>query len=81
MKAFLIAGGLSGASGATFALLFAYVGASFASIQYSIEVLLFTLLGGAGTILVVGATLIVLILWFPKGILGTVRERWLAWLP
>ena len=106
LKAFLVAGGLSGASGATFALLFAYVGASFASIQYSIEVLLFTLLGGAGTILgpllgttfmiylidkisefttayllIVGAALIVLILWFPKGILGTVRERWLAWLP
>jgi branched-chain amino acid transport system permease protein len=106
LKAFMVAGGLSGASGATFALLFAYVGASFASIQYSIEVLLFTLLGGAGTILgpllgttfmiylidkisefttayllIVGAALIVLILWFPKGILGTVRERWLAWLP
>lgn len=61
LKAFVIAGGLSGASGATFAILFAYVGASFASIQYSIEVLLFTLLGGAGTILgpLLGTTVMV----------------------
>jgi branched-chain amino acid transport system permease protein len=32
-------------------------------------------------LLLVGAALIVLILFFPKGILGTVRERWLKWLP
>ncbi len=32
-------------------------------------------------LLFVGAALIVLILFFPKGILGTVRERWLKWLP
>lgn len=106
LKAFVIAGGLSGASGATFAILFAYVGASFASIQYSIEVLLFTLLGGAGTILgpligttamvyivdktsefttahllILGLALIVTIIWFPKGLLGTVRERWVKWIP
>lgn len=31
--------------------------------------------------LVVGAALIFLILFFPRGILGTVRERWLPWLP
>jgi len=106
LKAFVIAGGLSGTSGATFAILFAYVGASFASIQNSIEVLLFTLLGGAGTILgpllgtaamvylvdktsefttahllIVGLALIVLVAWFPKGILGSVRERWVKWIP
>ena len=35
------------AAGAAYALLFAYVGASFASIQYSILPLLWVLLGGA----------------------------------
>ena len=32
-------------------------------------------------LLVVGATLVVLILWFPQGIMGTIRARWLPWLP
>lgn len=32
-------------------------------------------------LLLVGAVLIILILFFPKGLLGTVRERWLPWLP
>ncbi|MCT7376396.1 branched-chain amino acid ABC transporter permease [Chelativorans salis] len=32
-------------------------------------------------LLVVGLALILLILYFPKGIAGTVRERWLPWLP
>lgn len=31
--------------------------------------------------LVVGAALILLILYFPKGIVGTIREKWLRWLP
>lgn len=31
--------------------------------------------------LVVGVVLILLVLYFPKGILGTVRERWARWLP
>jgi len=31
--------------------------------------------------LLVGVMLIVLVLFFPKGILGAVRRRWLAWLP
>jgi branched-chain amino acid transport system permease protein len=82
------------------------VGSSFASLQYSTLPLLWTLLGGAGTIigpligtglmfylidlsssftssylLVVGITLLVLTLWFPKGIAGLIRARWLRWLP
>ena len=106
LKAVVISGTLSAAAGATYALLFAYVGSSFASIQYSIDALLYTLLGGAGTVLgpvlgsfmmfylvdiaseytaayllVAGVALILLILYFPKGILGTVREKWLPWLP
>ena len=32
-------------------------------------------------LLIVGVALIVLVLFFPKGVLGTVRERWLSWLP
>lgn len=32
-------------------------------------------------LLVVGAALVVLVLFAPKGILGTIRERWLPWLP
>jgi branched-chain amino acid transport system permease protein len=68
--------------------------------------LLWTLLGGAGTIigpligtglmfylvdlssgftasylLIIGLTLLVLTLWFPKGIAGMIRTRWLPRLP
>jgi branched-chain amino acid transport system permease protein len=32
-------------------------------------------------LLIVGIALIVLVLFFPKGILGTIRQRWLGWLP
>ena len=102
----VISGGISGAAGASYALLFSYVGASFASILYSIYPLLWTLLGGTGTtlgpligtgfmfylvdfasgltssyLLVVGAVLVMLILWFPPGIVGAIRARWLPWLP
>ncbi len=106
LMALTISGTISAMAGATYALLFAYIGAGFATIQYSIEVLLFTLLGGAGTVLgpligttamfylidiassytvaymlAVGVALVLLVLFFPKGILGTIRERWLPWLP
>ena len=102
----VISGGISGAAGAAYALLFSYVGASFASILYSIYPILWTLLGGTGTtmgpmigtgimfylvdiasgltssyLFVVGAVLVVLILWFPQGIMGAIRTRWLPWLP
>jgi len=102
----VLSGGISAAAGASYALLFSYVGSTFASIQYSIYPLLWTLLGGIGTtlgpllgtglmfylvdvasgitsayLLLVGAALVVLILWFPQGILGTVRTKWLPWLP
>ncbi len=101
-----LSGLFSAAAGAAYGLLFAYVGSTFASIQYSIFPLLWTLLGGAGTVagpfigtlamtfliditseytsaylLVVGVLLVVLILFFPRGILGTLREKWLPWLP
>ncbi len=41
----------AGAAGAAYALLFGYVGASFAAIQYSIFPLLWVLVGGAGVVL------------------------------
>ncbi|MGH6820457.1 MAG: branched-chain amino acid ABC transporter permease [Methylocella sp.] len=104
--AIVASGAIAGLSGALYCLLFSYVGSSFASLQYSTLPLLWTLLGGAGTIigpligtglmfyvidissgftssylLVVGATLLLITLWFPKGIAGAIRARWLTWLP
>jgi branched-chain amino acid transport system permease protein len=35
----------------------------------------------SATLLVVGVALIALVLFAPSGILGTLRERWLKWLP
>jgi branched-chain amino acid transport system permease protein len=104
--ALAVSGLYAGAAGAAYGLMFGYVGATFASIQYSILPLLYVLLGGAGTVigpflgvlamfylidlsssytsahlLVVGLALVVLVLFAPKGVLGTIRERWLNWLP
>ena len=101
-----VSGAFSAAAGAGYALIFSYVGSTFASILFSIYPLLWVLLGGVATILgpllgtalmfylvdtvsgftssyllFVGAALIALILWFPQGILGTLRTRWLPWLP
>ncbi|MEQ8442268.1 MAG: branched-chain amino acid ABC transporter permease [Alphaproteobacteria bacterium] len=49
--AMALSGAFAGAAGAAYAILFGSVGASFASIQYSILPLLYVLLGGAGTVL------------------------------
>jgi branched-chain amino acid transport system permease protein len=49
--AMVLSGAISGAAGAGYAILFGYVGASFAEVQYSILPLLWVLLGGAGTVL------------------------------
>lgn len=101
LLALTISGALSGMSGAAYALLFAYVGSTFASTQYSIYPLLWVLLGGAGTpvgpligtalmfylvdfssgitssyMIVVGIILVVLIIAFPKGIIGTIGHAW-----
>jgi branched-chain amino acid transport system permease protein len=106
LAAIAVSGFFCAAAGAAYALLFGYVGSTFASIQYSILPLLWVLLGGAATtlgpligtafmfyvvdvtsgytsayLLVVGLALILLILFFPKGVLGTLREKWLPWLP
>ncbi|WP_417726741.1 branched-chain amino acid ABC transporter permease [Roseovarius sp.] len=47
----VISGTMAAAAGAAYGLLFGYVGATFASVQYSIFPLLWVLLGGAGTVL------------------------------
>ena len=104
--ALLASGVLSGASGAGYALLFGYAGATFASVQYSILPLLWVLLGGSGTtigpligtafafylvdisseftsayLLVVGAAIVFLTLFFPQGLAGEIRLRLAPWLP
>jgi branched-chain amino acid transport system permease protein len=104
--AFVLSGSFAAFAGAAYALMFAYAGSTLASIQYSIHPLLWTLLGGAATVLgpvlgtglmfllvdfasgfttasllFVGVVLIVLVLFFPKGILGTLRQRLMPWLP
>ena len=60
LGAVVASGTFAGAAGAAYTILFGSVGASFASIQYSIEPLLFVLLGGAGVVLgpLVGSVLI-----------------------
>ena len=106
LAAFVLSGFFAAFAGAAYALLFAYAGSTLASIQYSINPLLWTLLGGAATVLgpvlgtalmfllvdfasgfttasllFVGVVLILLVLFFPKGILGTLRQRLIPWLP
>lgn len=49
LYAMILSGAISGVAGAAYAMLFGYVGATFASVQYSIFPLLWVLLGGAGT--------------------------------
>jgi branched-chain amino acid transport system permease protein len=51
LVAVLLSGLLAGVAGSAYTLLFSYVGSSFAGILYSIYPLLWTLLGGAGTVL------------------------------
>ena len=106
LLALVISGGMAGAAGAAYALLFSYVGASFAAILHSIYPLLWVLMGGAGTtvgpvlgtglmfylvdvtsgwtsayLFIVGGALLVLVLFFPLGIMGTVRAKLAPWLP
>lgn len=106
LAALVLSGTVAAVAGSAYALMFAYAGATFASIQYSIHALLWTLVGGAATVLgplvgtaimftlvdlasgyttasllAVGAVLIVIVLFFPRGIVGTIRERVAPWLP
>jgi branched-chain amino acid transport system permease protein len=106
LRAIMVSGTISGAAGATYALLFGYVGATFATTQYSIFPLLWVLLGGAGTtigpiigaifmfylidissslttayMLIAGVVLVLLAVFAPQGIAGTIRKRFAPWIP
>ncbi len=106
LNALVVSGLFSGVAGAAYAMLFGYVGASFAAVHYSIFPLLWVLLGGAGTtigpligvifmfylidisssftnayMLVAGVALVLLTLFAPQGIAGTIRKRAVSWLP
>lgn len=106
LAALSISGLYAGLAGAAYGLMFGYVGASLASVQYSILPLLYVLLGGAGTVLgpllgallmfyiidyasavtdahqlVTGAALVLLVLFAPRGILGTIRAKGARWIP
>jgi branched-chain amino acid transport system permease protein len=50
-EAIVISGTVAGLSGSLYCLLFSYAGASFASLQFSTLPLLWTLLGGVGTVI------------------------------
>ena len=69
LVAVVLSGVISGLSGITYTLLFSYVGPTFASVQHSIDPLLATLLGGAGTTLgpLVGTLLMTYIVDIAKG--------------
>ena len=51
LLALLVSGVMSSVAGSAYTLLFAYAGSTFAGVLYSIYPLLWTLLGGAGTVL------------------------------
>lgn len=70
LAAVVISGTISGAAGAAYGLLFGYVGATFASVQFSIFPLLWVLLGGAGTTLgpLVGAVFMFYLIDYASGV-------------
>jgi branched-chain amino acid transport system permease protein len=90
LLAVAISGTLSAAAGAAYAILFSYVGSTFASIHYSINPLLCTLLGGAGTLLgpLLGTGLMFYIVDFASGwtsaylfVVGVVLVALVLWFP
>lgn len=70
LLALTVSGTFAGASGATYAVLFGYVGASFAAVPYSIFPLLWVLLGGAGTTLgpLIGTAFMVYLVDYASGL-------------
>jgi len=51
LMAMIVSGTIAGLAGAAYGVLFGYIGATFASVQYSVLALLWVLLGGAATVL------------------------------
>ena len=86
----LLSGLLASVAGATYTLLFSYVGSSFAGILYSIYPLLWTLLGGAGTVLgpLVGTLVMTYVVDITSGfttgyllVVGAVLVAMILWAP
>jgi len=75
LLAFVVSGVLAGAAGGAYALLFGYVGATFATIQYSILALLWVLVGGAATVL--GPLLGTALMFYLVDILSGYTAAWL----
>jgi len=78
LKAFVASGLFAGAAGATYAILFGYAGATFASIQYSILPLLWVLLGGAGVVL--GPLLGTALMFYLIDYLSELTSAWLLFV-
>ena len=68
LAALVLSGVMAAGAGAFYALLFGYVGASFASVQYSIFALLWVLLGGAG--IIIGPFIGVLVMFYLTDLSG-----------
>lgn len=68
--ALVISGVYAGAAGAAYGVLFGYVGANFAGVQYSILPMLYVLMGGAGTVLgpLLGAAVMFYLVDFASGL-------------
>ena len=75
LAALTVSGTVSAAAGAAFALLFGYVGANFAGVQYSILPLLWVLLGGAATTL--GPLLGTLVMYVVTDTASSFTSAWL----
>ena len=71
----VISGTFSGAAGAVYAVLFGYVGGTFADIQYSILPMLYVLMGGAGTVL--GAGLGAGAMFYLTDFASSITDAWL----
>jgi branched-chain amino acid transport system permease protein len=90
LLAVAVSGTLAAAAGAAYAILFSYVGSTFASILFSIYPLLWTLLGGAGTLLgpLLGTGLMFYLVDFASGwtsayllVVGVVLVVLVLWFP
>jgi branched-chain amino acid transport system permease protein len=70
LVALVISGIYAGIAGAAYGVMFGYVGANFATVQYSILPLLYVLLGGSGTVLgpLLGAALMFYLVDFASGV-------------
>jgi branched-chain amino acid transport system permease protein len=73
--AVLLSGTLAGIGGMAYALLFGYVGATFATVQYSIFPLLWVLLGGAGT--TIGPLIGVLFMYYLIDISSSITDAYM----